>query len=109
MEFAEVIAIALGLPGVEELPFYGSPAWKRDGRAFMAPGREPGAFTVKLDWETHDRLLAERPEVYFKTPHYERSPWLLVRLDPLERDEARALIEAAWADAPNKAKSIRSR
>ena len=104
MEYAEGMAIALSLPDVVESTHYGGLAPKRNGRAFLGEGHEPGDCAVKLDWDTHDRLLHEKPHIYFKTPHYEGSPWLLARLDALDRVEARALLQAAWNDAPNPAR-----
>lgn len=104
MTYEQVVAIALELPDVGEALMYGKPAVKRAGRFMLAPGREPGTIAVKVDWETHDRLLDERPDVFFKTPHYEGWPGFLARLDPLDEELARELAAAAWEDAPKKAK-----
>src|SRR5690348_11136177 len=92
------------MPDVVESTHYGGLAPKRDGHAFIGQGHEPGAFAAKLDWETHDRLLQDKPRIYFKTPHYEGSPWLLARLHALDHHEARALLLSAWNDAPNPAR-----
>jgi hypothetical protein len=83
---------------------YGTPSLKRRGK-FMLRLKEDGeCIAVKLDWETHDHLLAERPDVYYKTPHYEGYPALLARLDALEETEASELIRASWENAPETVK-----
>jgi hypothetical protein len=92
----------LELPDVAEAMSYGTPCLKRKGK-FMLRLKEDGeSIAVKLDWDTHDRLLAERPDVYYKTPHYEGYPALLARLDALDQDEAWSLVRASWENAPEK-------
>lgn len=99
MEYEEILAIALTFPDVSESTHYRELGAKRKKRAFIGRGHEPGAFAVRLDWATHNRLLTERPDIYFKTPHYDGWPWLLARLDALNREEAQELLEAAWKGA----------
>jgi hypothetical protein len=100
MTYDDIVRMALELPDVEEALMYGQPAVKRAGRFMLAPGRVDGCIAVKLDWETHDRLLEESPEIYFKTPHYEGWPGFLARLGKLNKKQAKALVLASWEDAP---------
>ena len=105
MTYDDVVRVGLELPEVEDTMSYRTPALKRKGR-FMLRLKEDGAtIAVKLDWETHDRLLAESPNVYFKTPHYDGYPALLARLELLDEAEARAMVSASWKDAPKPAKT----
>jgi hypothetical protein len=104
VDYDELVALALELPETEESMSYGTPSIKRKGR-FMFRLKEDGeSAAVKLDWDTHDKLLAERPDLYFKTPHYEGYPAFLVKLEALEKREAKALIRASWESAPKPAK-----
>lgn len=48
-------------------------------------------------------LCADRPDVYFTTPHFNGYPAVLVRLDAIENDELEELITEAWlAKAPKR-------
>jgi hypothetical protein len=50
------------------------------------------------DVETKDALIAERPDVYFTTPHFDGYPAILARLDVIDADELHELIVEAWLD-----------
>lgn len=105
MGYDELVRLALQLDGVEESTSYGTPSLKRSGR-FMLRLKEDGeAVAVKLDWATRDRLLLERPDVYYVTPHYEDHPALLARLAYLSDDAAVALLDASWRSAAKKKRS----
>ena len=50
-----------------------------------------------------EALIAERPDVYFTTPHFDGYPAILVRLDAIDLDELRELVVEAWlARAPKR-------
>ena len=108
MEYEELLVLALTLPDVEIRLHFREPSAKRTGRIMLTRGHVPGACAVKLDWQTHDQLLARKARIYFKTPHYEGSPWLLARLDALDPEEAASLLHAAWEDAPNPARKAKT-
>ncbi|HEY6596697.1 MAG TPA: MmcQ/YjbR family DNA-binding protein [Asanoa sp.] len=44
-----------------------------------------------------EALVADDPDVYFTTPHFNGYPAVLVRLDRIDRDELKELIVEAWA------------
>ncbi|WP_026818144.1 MmcQ/YjbR family DNA-binding protein [Arthrobacter castelli] len=86
----DVRRICLALPGVTERPSWGQPAWF--ARTLMARIWEPGVLTVKTD--ERESLAATAPEIYYWTPHHERSGQLvLVRLDSVPDDELGELLE----------------
>jgi hypothetical protein len=100
MTYDDVVRIALSLTETEEGMSWGTPGVKRNKR-FMFRLREDGeTIAIKLDWDTHDRLLAESPHLYFKTPHYEGHPAFLARFELMSEEDAEALIRASWEDAP---------
>jgi hypothetical protein len=37
-----------------------------------------------------------RPDVFFTTPHYDGHPYVLVRLDVVDRQQLAELLEDAW-------------
>jgi hypothetical protein len=50
-----------------------------------------------------EALLADEPDVYFTTPHFDGYPAVLVRLDAIAVEDLDELIVEAWLDrAPNR-------
>ena len=50
-----------------------------------------------------DALLADDPDVYFTTPHFDGYPAVLVRVDRISVDELQEVIVEAWlARAPKR-------
>ncbi len=50
-----------------------------------------------------EALIAEGPEVYFTTPHFDGYPAVLVRLDAIAADDLEEVIVDAWfARAPKR-------
>lgn len=106
MTFDEFFRLGLEKNDVKETVAWGTPALKRKGR-FMVRVRDEGeVLVVKLDWESHDRLLGERSDLFYKTDHYNGYPALLVQLEKLDEPMARELLELSWTDAPKPAKSL---
>ena len=55
------------------------------------------------DLGAKEALLADDPEVYFTTPHFDGYPAVLVRLDRIDVDELTELVTEAWfARAPKR-------
>ena len=108
MTYDDLVERALVLPDTREDLHYGGTSVMRGDRWMLSLKKDGETIVLKLDWESHDRLLATHPETIFKTPHYEGYPAFLVRLDLLTPDLAEELIRLSWEDAPQKAKKIRS-
>ena len=112
----DVRAIALELPGTEELTSRDLLQWKVKKKLFVwerplrkadlealgdgAPdGPILGARVEHLG--AKEAILADDPSVYFTTPHFDGYPAVLVQLDVIGDDELRELIVEAWlARAP---------
>ncbi|GAA3152880.1 MmcQ/YjbR family DNA-binding protein [Planomonospora alba] len=88
--------IALELPEVEETVSWGTPSLKVRGRLFLRRHEDPGLTVVKISREERGALVAERPEIFLVTPHYENHRYVLVRTAGLPEDELRELITEAW-------------
>lgn len=103
--------IALGLPDTSEGFSWGSPRWTVHGKGFVwdrplrnsdlealgdaAPdGPVLGARTADEGVKT--ALIADNPDVYFTTPHFDGYPAILVRLNAIDVDELTELITEAW-------------
>lgn len=109
----DVRRITTGLPGTEEGTAYGHRGWRVGGKLFVwerplrpadlealgddAPdGPILGARVEHLG--AKEALIADTPDVYFTTPHFDGYPSVLVRLDRIETAELAELIEEAWLD-----------
>ena len=76
--------------------------WERPLRQSDVRALGPGAPTgpilgVRVEHlGAKEALIADDPEVYFTTPHFDGFPAVLVRLDRIPVDELRELIVEAW-------------
>ena len=94
--FAEVRELALALPKATEGTSYGSPAFKVRGKLFARLRKEGDVLVVKADSDLRDALMQMAPDIYFITPHYEKWPFVLVRLPNMEREELRERLVESW-------------
>ena len=115
----DVRRIALALPDTDEHASYGgSASWRVREKGFVwerplrksdlqalgdaAPsGPSLGARVEHLG--AKEALLADDPDVYFTTPHFDGYPAVLVQLEKISADELQQLIIDAWlARAPKR-------
>ena len=110
----DVRRIALALPETtEEASYDGLAAWQVKSKGFVwerplrktdlaalgdaAPdGPILGARVADLG--VKEALLADQPDVYFTTPHFDGYPAVLVRLDRIIVDDLEELVVEAWLD-----------
>lgn len=101
LDWDEVIAFGLTLPGVTCESYYGEPALKAaNGRAFVSPGHEKDtSFCLQIDRDTIAVLMETDPDTYWQSPHYAGSSAVLVRFDTHDPDRVRTMIERSrdWA------------
>lgn len=114
----DVRRIALALPEAEERPMHGLASWRVRDKLFVwerplrrsdrralgdrAPdGPILGARVEHL--VAKEALLADDPNIYFTTPHFDGFPAVLVRLEEIGLEELHELIVEAWlARAPKR-------
>ncbi len=112
----DVRRIALSLPETGERLSYGHASWRVRDKGFVwerplrrsdlealgehAPtGPILGARVEHLG--AKDALLADDPDVYFTTPHFDGYPAVLVRLERISINDLEELVTEAWlARAP---------
>jgi hypothetical protein len=109
--FDDVRRIALSLPETSERPQWGNLSWRVRDKSFVwerplrpsdlralgdaAPdGPILGARVEHLG--AKEALIADDPEVYFTTPHFDGYAAVLVRLERIALDELEELITEAW-------------
>ena len=118
VDWDDVDRLAHALPETDEGASYGNRAWTVKGKAFAwerplrksdlealgdaAPdGPILGARVEHLG--AKEALLADDPDVYFTTPHFDGYPAVLVQLDRISPEELEELIVDAWlARAPKR-------
>jgi hypothetical protein len=101
LTFEDVREIALSLPEAWETTAWGVPAFRAVKTLFAVephprPDVVPNSFGVPMSYEERERLLAARPDVYYLTDHWAKSPGVLVRLSSVSRAELREILSAAW-------------
>jgi hypothetical protein len=96
-DWEDVVEIGRQLPGVEVGTWYGTPGLKVGGKGFCRLRTEPDALVIRvLDLGDREALLQGDPDVFFSTPHYDGSPYVLVRLEEIRRGLLKELVEDAW-------------
>jgi hypothetical protein len=97
MTWDDVVAFGLALPGVEVSTSYGTPALKVR-KKLICRLREDGETLVMLQMEDIEQrfLMETQPEVFYKTPHYEGYPSILIRLPLVDPAQLGELLETTW-------------
>ncbi|MDT3440776.1 MULTISPECIES: MmcQ/YjbR family DNA-binding protein [unclassified Pseudofrankia] len=107
----DVSRIALALPETTEGTSHGQRAWKVKTKGFVwerplrrgdlealgdAAPDGPVLGVRVADVGVKAALIADNPDVYFTTPHFDGYPAVLVRLDRIGVTELAELAEEAW-------------
>ena len=107
-DWDDVRRIALALPETSERSARDLASWQVRGKAFVwerplrprtsarstRTGPILGARVEHL--VAKDALLADDPDVFFTTPHFDGYPAVLVRLDEITVDDLEEVIVEAW-------------
>ncbi len=117
-DWSDVRELALGLPETSERESRGNVQWRVKDKLFVweRPLRLPdikalgdqvpdspvlGAMVADLGEK--EALLAETPDVFFTTPHFNGYAAILVRLDRIGAELLRQVVVEAWlARAPSR-------
>ncbi len=96
MQWRQVCARALKLPGVEESTSYGRPALKVAGKGFCYWNNPEDIVFQLTSVDEQSFLIEMRPELYYITPHYIGWPAVRARLKALDAAECQHRLEQAW-------------
>jgi hypothetical protein len=103
--------LALRLPGTSERPSYGTPGFRAFDKLFARVLPNGDSIVVAVTFEQRETLLASLPGVFSLTPHYERYPWVIVRLAAIDESLLCDLLEEgerfAASTAPRRNKKKR--
>ena len=93
--------IVLAFPGVEEGFSYRTVAFRVNRKLIARMHQEEPAVVVRCDSENRDQLMLAAPEVFYITPHYIGSRWVLLNLNTAQfQDISDALLRAYRMVAP---------
>jgi hypothetical protein len=107
----DVRRLALELPETAEVSSRGTPQWRVKDKLFVweRPLRRsdlealgaaaPGGPVLGARVEhlvAKEALIADAPEIYFTTPHFDGYPAVLVRLEEIGLEELAELVIEAW-------------
>ena len=117
-DWEDVRRLALSLPDTSEKPQWGNASWRvrdksfvwerplraSDLRALGDAAPDGPILGARVEHEVAKQaLIADDPEVYFTTPHFDGYAAVLVRLERIALGELEELITEAWlCRAPNR-------
>lgn len=103
MTLEDIRLLALSLPKVEERTSYGTPAFFI-GKKMLVRFKEDGLDVVfRMPLEEKAFLIEADPETFYETDHYKGWPAVLARIDRLDEETVRRILERQWrASAPRK-------
>jgi hypothetical protein len=88
----------MALPGVEEGPSYGTPAFRVGGKLLARLHDSGEALVAKVGFDEREMLMAADPSTFFITDHYRGYPMMLVRIAKADPASVRRLLEQTWRD-----------
>ena len=91
--------MALGLPGVEEAPCYGTPGFRLRKKLLARFHQDGESLVLAMDFDEREFLLRHRPDVFYITDHYRNYRYVLVRLAAAAEADVREHLEQAWRRA----------
>ena len=101
--FETMRPLAMALPEVTETAarspgaWFGMPGFKVRGKSFAWLRPEWDVLVVRVTLGRQEVLIEAQPHIYFITPHYAGSPYVLVRLAEVEEEEdLDGLLADAW-------------
>ena len=95
--WADVVAIGRGLPETEEGTWFRTPCLRVRKKSFCRMKEDGETLVMRVvDLEDKDALLRSDPDVFFTTPHYDGYAYVLIRLERIDPEQLRELVEDAW-------------
>ena len=92
----ELREMALSLPEVTEGKSWDSTSYKVRKKPIVYVRSDGETLALKVDRFERDALIADPSGAFFITPHYEKYPYVVVRLAKVDREELRELLAEAW-------------
>jgi hypothetical protein len=102
--WADVVAYACSLPGVDVGTTYGKPAVKLNGKMLAATtAPDPGSFVVHAPLDEKEVLMETDPDTFWETDHYRGWAAVLVRYGTEAGERIELVLRRAWWDRAKRA------
>lgn len=93
----EMHAIVMAFPGVEAGTSYGRPAYKVAGRLLTRLREEDASVVLQeVGFDEREMLVEAEPATFHFTEHYRNYPVVLARIESLDPDAFRSLLERRY-------------
>jgi hypothetical protein len=89
-------AFALSLPEAEEIETWGHPTFRVRKKLFATMAPDGSDASVKSTLPEQQALIQSQPDVFGIADYVGRHGWISVRLDAVDPDEMRELLQEAW-------------
>jgi len=97
--FESVLKMAASLPGIEGRTSARGSSLKSGGTMLACTAihksAEPNSMVLRIDHDQREGFIADAPEVFYITQHYQNYPCVLVRLSRVTPDVLRDVLLAA--------------
>jgi hypothetical protein len=96
VSFETVREIARELPGAVEGTSYRTTAFHVGKTLIVRQHQDGESLVVRVEPAERAFLVQAAPDIYSVTDHYVNSPFILVRMANVEREELQKLLAEAW-------------
>lgn len=94
---AQVNKIVLAFPGANESTSYGYPSYKIEKKFFTRLRSEDNSLVLAAgSIDERDMLLEADPKLFHITAHYKNYPTVLARIERLDAQTLRTMLERRW-------------
>ena len=96
VSFTVVRQLALALPGVEEHPCHGTPAFYVRKKIFARLQEDGETLSIAHPKAQRDELIDRAPDVFSVTPHFQNYDYILVNLHAASEAILQERLAGAW-------------
>lgn len=91
-----VRSVAMTLPGTVETTIFGTKSFRVGEKPYARMHDDDETLVLKIDAESRQKLLQDKPDIFYITDSYANFPLMLARLAQMDEAELRAVLELAW-------------
>ncbi len=88
--------VAQGLPDALEGTSYGTPAFFVRKKLFVRLHQSGESIVINISIDEREALMGTDPETFFITDHYQKYPYMLVRLSTVGERDLQNLVQESW-------------
>lgn len=96
LNIQNVRSVALSLPGVEEKPCHGTPAFYVRGKLLARLQEHEETLSIGCPRDERAELIEQYPDVFFITEHFRNYDYVLISLTAADANLLAQMFESAW-------------